>query len=270
MNLNSVAASYIVCDVTVLSETSALVELRWSDGSNLKNIQIVSWAEEKGTLVIEYKTGTSLPTGWNKRVIEGDSYNFPMKIKLVEQGSVKPVFTDISVSSVGYESILNLYYQNVINGYTEGDFRPSNPVQRSEFAKMMALAADYTLQDNLSSTYPDLTNDHWSKKYVMTLSEKGILSGYTSGLFMPTGKITISEVLKVIDYTFTFYEDDHHYPYTVTEDWSSDYFVSLVEAGIILPSDAFYYPYTPKANATRVQCAQLLSRAMEVLHDTTQ
>jgi len=270
LSVSITAASYIVCDISVLSDTSASVELRWADGSTSKKIQIVGYWAEDDTLVIEYVTGTNLLSGWNSRVIEGDNYSFPMKVRLVEQGIDKPIFTDISETSAGYNSILNLYYQNVINGYPEGDFRPNNPVQRSEFSKMVALAADYTLEENLNSTFPDLANDSWAKKYIMTLSVKGILSGYASGDFRPTGKITIGEVLKVIDYTFTFYDTSHHYPYGVTAHWSSESFESMVEAGIVLPSDAFYYPYTPNVNATRVQCAQLLSRAIEVLHDTKQ
>lgn len=261
------AANHVICHLNVLSETSAKIELVWSGGSG-ENIQIISWSTNQNTLVITYKVGSNVPSGWNVRTIEDDDFAFPMKVRLNEQGSDGDVFTDLSVGDPGYESIMNLYYQGVIDGYPTGDVRPNNLVQRSEFAKMVTLAAKHTLRDDLASTFPDVSDTYWGRKYIMTLANVGVLSGYPSGAFGPADQITIGQVLKVIDYTFDFYNYDVEYDHDLTYHWSNESFEALVAAGIVLPEDAFYYPYTPNVNATRQQCAILLSRAMEKVNET--
>jgi hypothetical protein len=160
-----------------------------------------------------------------------------------------------------------LYYQGVINGYVEGDFRSQNLVQRSEFSKMVALAAKHPLLVDATSIFPDVSNDHWAKKYIMTLADIGVLSGYPSGEFGPDDQVNIGQVLKVINYTFDFYNYNIAYTHETPAHWSTENFVNLVAAGIVLPEDDFYYPYTPDVNATRQQCAELLSRAMEKINE---
>lgn len=262
------ADEHVVCEIDVRSEQSAVVTLNWSKGSDSSNIQMAGWRADGGTLYISYRINNGLSSRMNKRTIESPDYQFPMRIVLINQDDESEVFTDLTESNRAYDSILNLYYQGVINGYPTGDFRPENLVQRSEFSKMVTLAAGYNSLTDVDSSFPDMAVGHWAEDYVMTLSAKGILVGYPNGNFGIADNITIGAVLKVIDETFNFYEYEGKYPYDLADNWSNGYFESLVAAGIVNTSDTFYHPYTPNAKATRAQCAELLSRAMEKLSET--
>lgn len=104
----------------------------------------------------------------------------------------------------------------------------------------------------------------------MPLAAKGILKGKGEGLFDPNGQIKVGEVLAVLTRTFNLFEGDVVYPYTLKSHWSNEAFLTAVEDGILLPTDSFYQNYDPEVPATREQCAVLLSRVLENLHDVTQ
>ncbi|MGE4352912.1 MAG: S-layer homology domain-containing protein [Oscillospiraceae bacterium] len=78
-------------------------------------------------------------------------------------------FPDVKESDWFYECVGWLSALEIINGYPNGYFRPNDPIKRSEFIKMVAVATE--LQE---STTP-LRNIHWSEEYWLMACENGIL-----------------------------------------------------------------------------------------------
>jgi len=261
------AQSRVIYEVTELSEHSAQIELKWNDNST-ENIQIVSWnLINEDTLKIVYITGENMPSGWNKRKIEGNEYNFPIKIILEEQKMETQTFTDLPKEDEIKYSILNLYYRDIINGYTDGTFKPKNLVTRAEFAKMITKAAQYKLDKDIKSSFKDVSNDFWGLDYIMTLANKEIIKGRPDGTFDSNGNISIGEVLTIINRTFIFYNGDGNYSYTLPSHWSNEDFIKLAQVEIVKNTDSFYYPYTPDRKATREECAILISRILEQINE---
>lgn len=258
----------VVCEVDVISDNSAEIALKWSNDEINDKIRIVSWQllDDK-ILNVVYESGPNVMDGWNIRRIEAAHYNFPMKIILEDQSNNIESFTDLPTTYEEKFSILNLFYRDIINGYADGTFKPQNNVSRAEFSKMITKTAEYELLSDVESIFYDVNNDHWSINYIMTLADRGILKGRPDGNFIPNGNITIGEVLTVLNRTFMLYEHHQPYPYNLTSHWSNDNFITMVEAGIVRTTDSFYYPYTPDVKATREQCAVLLSRVLEQLHE---
>ncbi len=96
-------------------------------------------------------------------------------------------FTDVDEDHWAYQYIKLMSEYNIINGYGDGRFGPSDKVSRQEFAKMMVL----TLQlDTISPSTPyfeDVSRTDWAYKYVET--GKSYLTGYITGdkyYFRPT------------------------------------------------------------------------------------
>lgn len=271
MSMSSFAIDYVICEVEVISDQSAFVQLKWQSGQNKEVIRITGWTlVDDQTLKVTYQTGTNLEAGWDSRKIEGSKYQFPMKVILEKVGENKAIFTDLPTKEEERYSILNLYYRDVISGYEDGSFKANNGVNRAEFAKLITKTARYPLTLNKKSTFKDVSATYWGLPYIMTLAEKEIFTGKGEGIFDPKGSITLGEIFAVIDRTFTLYSTDNgiSYPHALKAHWSNDNFYDLVKAGIIKPTDSFYYPYTPDVKATRVQCALLLSRILEELHET--
>lgn len=263
------AADRVICDVEIISDQSAEIHLRWNDDTNSVGIRITGWTLlDEDTLKITYITGANIESGFETRKIEGDKYHFPMKIILEEEGKDELSFSDMPAADEEKLSILNLYYRGIISGYGDGTFKPYNGVTRAEFAKMITATADYTLITDEASMFTDINNGYWGLPYITTLAKKGIFKGRTDGSFDPNGNITIGEVLAVINRTFILYNSNNAYPYTHSTHWSNEQFLASVKAGIVKSTDAYYNPYTPDVKATRVQCAVLLSRVLEQLHET--
>lgn len=269
----AMATERVVCDVDVMTDHSARISLRWLSGTNQEGLMITSWKfVESDRLVVYYQSGSNTPEGFSgsSREIKHESYRFPMQVSLVAVSGQDSEFTDLSDSDPGYEAITNLYHRGIINGYPDKTFRSSNNVTRAEFSKMLLLVAEYELQEDLMTGFSDVSNEFWGRKYIMTLASRDILKGKGEGIFDPNGAITIGEVLTVLSRTFELYDDGGTYPYTIENHWSNEYFLDLVNDGLVVSSDSYFNPYTANTKATREDCAVLLSRVLENLHDVRQ
>ena len=90
----------------------------------------------------------------------------------------------------------------IINGYTDGSFRPENTVTRAEMAKMMFVLrtgsddASYYAKD-MTDTFAD-TAGTWSNGYVKYCQAYGIVSGKSSTVFAPNAAVTTAEAAKML------------------------------------------------------------------------
>lgn len=98
-------------------------------------------------------------------------------------------FSDVKSSDWFYEDVATLVEKTVINGYTDGTFRPSKSVSVAEFIKMSLVATNQTL------VTPKGTS--WYSKYV----ETAIAQGYISPSYYKDYKrpITRGEMGDIID-----------------------------------------------------------------------
>lgn len=261
--LNIFGAERVILGVSLQSDHQAQVGLKWSGVSQVP-IMITGWDfMTNGDLVINYKTGTGLPTGFEKRTITHETYTFPCRIFLNEEGENPYPLSDVPDYEEDHGAIYNLYDRGIIGGYPDGSFGGNKTVTRAEFAKMLLLSADFDLETTIPTTYADVASALWSRPYIMTLSNKGILKGKGPGIFDPQGPISIGEVITVLTRTFQVYGQANAYPFELINHWSNEYFLEAVSSGLVQRSDAFYKPYTPDVKATRTQCARLLSRVLE-------
>jgi len=271
LNLQSKSVDHVIYGVEFVSDSSAYVTLRWSNNNITTPIMIVSWSVDKSnTVTVKYKQGSSIVGGFEKRLISGEGIHFPTVILLEEdlgQATTKqPIFSDLPQSSEGKLSISHLYDKGIINGYTDGTFKPSGQVSRAEFSKMLFLAGEMTYDLSSKTTFTDVASTHWAKDYILTLSSKKIVNGKGNNTFDPSGTITVGEVLAVLDRNFTLEDKAAVYPYTLVDHWSNPFFTSLVSKKIVLSSDSFYKPYTPNRPATRMECAIVLSRILRTYY----
>ncbi|PKM95311.1 MAG: hypothetical protein CVU84_06435 [Firmicutes bacterium HGW-Firmicutes-1] len=264
MSITICAAERVICDVNISSDQSATIQLKWHEGINKNPIRIISWTLlENGTLKVTYESSSTTIKGWDSRKIQATNFNFPIKVVLEEKGKEMTNFSDMPTSEAEKLSILNLYNRGIISGYADGSFKPKSNVNRAEFAKMMTLTAEYELLRESKLEFKDIAKNFWARPYILTLAQREIFEGRDGGKFDPAGNITIGEALAVINRTFVFFNQGEKYTYALKVHWSNDEFKALVEAGIVKPTDKFFYPYTPDTKATRQDCAVLLSRVLE-------
>ena len=90
---------------------------------------------------------------------------------------------------------------NIINGYTDGSYKPEGTITRAEACKMICVALnggeEPTLGTSAKASFTD-TKGHWAEKYIESCVAQGIVAGIGGGKFNPNGNITGSQFAKML------------------------------------------------------------------------
>ena len=90
---------------------------------------------------------------------------------------------------------------NYVIGYTDGTIRPNNDISRAEVATIFfRLLTDEAREqyDKTTSSFSDIKDGAWCCRAVSTLTNMGIIKGYTDGSFQPNKSITRAELATII------------------------------------------------------------------------
>ena len=124
-----------------------------------------------------------------------------MTMSLVTVSAGAKDFTD--ASKINYKEAVDVMSAaKVIDGYAEGDFRPSTTLTRGAAAKIIcnlilgpttasALAAD-------AAPYKDVPTNHTFAGYIAYCQKEGIISGYADGTFRPANSLTGYAFMKML------------------------------------------------------------------------
>ncbi len=115
-------------------------------------------------------------------------------------------FKDVEPNSTHAAAINGLRTMNLIGGYQVADgweFRPTNPVLRAQFAKMIVGALDLEIPaEGGSQPFGDLgaddPNNLYPHQYVAAAYEQGIIKGKTANSFAPWANVTRSQAVTMI------------------------------------------------------------------------
>ena len=88
--------------------------------------------------------------------------------------------------------------KQIIIGYFDGNFKPNDNITRAEFATIVARFKTLNSEATNSMLFSD-TVGHWAIKYLTAIYDKGYISGYPDGTFMPDKNITRAEAVKVLN-----------------------------------------------------------------------
>jgi hypothetical protein len=117
---------------------------------------------------------------------------------LLDQEITLYCFTDVPSSADYYEAIQGMGAAGLIGGYPFGsgsggyrEFRPTNPVLRAQYAKMVVGALGREVDEDMIAPvdFHDLGRDQsdnlYPHEYVWTAYADGIIKGYADGTFKP-------------------------------------------------------------------------------------
>ncbi|MBE0448229.1 MAG: S-layer homology domain-containing protein [Actinobacteria bacterium] len=165
------------------------------------------------------------------------------------------VFPDIPSGAWYKDSVNNLISRGIIGGYPDGSFRPNSNITRAEFAKMVCLAMEWTLENPANPSFSDVGNNHWAYTYVETARAHGAINGYPDGTFGPARNITRAEIAKIVAKTLNLSTGTNILTDIGTH-WAKDYINSCAKAGIVngYPDGTF----RPNSTATRAEAAKMI------------
>ncbi|MCT4613180.1 MAG: S-layer homology domain-containing protein [Clostridia bacterium] len=260
------SANSIIHTVEPLSANGVWkVKLEWTSPSE-DAIQITGYNRVgEGAVEVGYRSGKDVPN-LSEVTIYIEGMDVKPIIMLRNKGREELKFTDLPGNSEIIDAIKVLNEKEIIKGYPDGTFKPDKSVSREEFAKMLTVAAQFRVQENLTSRFTDLPNSQWSKNYVMTLVNKGILTGRTYTEFAPSGKITLGELLTILNRTYKI-EASYNGVVKTTNHWSKDNFTKMVKAGILKTDDSLYTNLNLDKALTRAECSLLLARVFDTNYE---
>ncbi len=118
-------------------------------------------------------------------------------------------FDDVSANDWCAKYISRLENSEIIKGYTDGSFKPNNPITRAEFATICVRFFEGRTKtiSGASSDFTDVANDHWAKEYIDKAAKQGFVTGYPDGSFRPDNYITRAEVVTVVNRMLSRYPD---------------------------------------------------------------
>ena len=110
-------------------------------------------------------------------------------------------FTDSADIKVKTEVVDTLVQLGVINGYTDGSFKPNDTVTRAEMAKMIYVLrtgnSDASAYNNDKTSFTDV-NGHWAAGFIKYCQSVGIIAGQSATKFAPDQTVTAQEAAKML------------------------------------------------------------------------
>ena len=105
-------------------------------------------------------------------------------------------FSDVKEKNWFYDSVKFVYDEGIINGYTDGTFKPKENLTRAEFVTILGRLAGAT--STTRDTFTDTKKNTWYSEYIGWAVENGIITGFPDNTFRPNDKITREQIAAAI------------------------------------------------------------------------
>ena len=130
-----------------------------------------------------------------------------------------------SISNASYEpniediKLKKLVYCNILDGYSNGEYRLKELITRAEFSKMVYilirgtndLGKPFLEQENAFVDLIENGRTHWAKGYIMFCVQEGYLKGKTKSLFKPEEYISVSEICTILLRSMGIQKEEREY-----------------------------------------------------------
>ncbi len=163
-------------------------------------------------------------------------------------------FKDVLEKHQNYDAILYLKEEGVIEGYSDGTFRPDKRINRAEFLKIAMEGSGRDLGGK--NCFSDVA-EQWFAQYVCSAKNQGIIDGYPDGTFKPSNDINFVEASKIIANTLHLNINDSY-----KDNWYHQ-FVKALEAKFAIPSSVDSFG----KNITRGEMSEIIYRIVEEITD---
>lgn len=192
-------------------------------------------------------------------------------MSFANNGNAYGKYKDVKKTDWFYEAVELMSSYGIIDGYSDGTFKPDDPVKRNEFAKLMVNTLKIDTP-KVRSTFGDLKDNDWATKYIQ--AAKPYLTGYKTNDGVINFKPTFSAVredmavalVKALKYepindltVLNKFEDSH-----LISEQLKPYVAAAVTKGLMEGSeekDGVYF--NPVHSIKRSEAAELLMKVIK-------
>ena len=186
-----------------------------------------------------------------------------MMFSFAAMASAKELKDYTDAESVSYDTAVEvLSALEILNGYEDDTFRPTNSISREEMAKMIAVMANAgdTDVDSLYAAaceFADVEKTRWSASYISYCAYTGIVAGVGENCFNPYGNVTALETAKMLLVLMGFDADEQGY---VGSNWKINVLTDMQNFGLTVGFPAGYDWNDP---ISREEAAQMMLNALQ-------
>ena len=163
----------------------------------------------------------------------------------------------------GIELLEKEIHFNYVIGYTDGTIRPGNNISRAEVATIFFRLLTDEAREQYTTTagnFTDVKAGMWCNRAIATLTNMGIIKGYTDGTFRPNADITRAELATIIARfakldvnTKTFSDINGHWAQKSIELAAGNNWINGYDDGTFRPNN----------NITRAETFAMINRVLD-------
>ncbi len=107
-------------------------------------------------------------------------------------------FKDVDKDRWSARPIAYMKTLGVMQGYPDGNFDPTKPITRAEFAEVARKYAESTIEHK-GEAFQDVEDGYWASEAIRIAYEQGWIQGYDDGTFRPTQNISRVETVTIVN-----------------------------------------------------------------------
>ena len=105
-------------------------------------------------------------------------------------------YTDVQPDTWCNAAVSTMTRAGVIQGFSDGTFRPYAPITRAQFATIAVRFFEVVYSGD--DKFTDIA-DHWAKDYINKAAEAALINGFSDGTFRPNRNITRAQAMAIFN-----------------------------------------------------------------------
>ena len=105
-------------------------------------------------------------------------------------------YTDVQPDTWCNAAVSTMTRAGVIQGFSDGTFRPYAPITRAQFATIAVCFFEVVYSGD--DKFTDIA-DHWAKDYINKAAEAALINGFSDGTFRPNQNITRAQAMAIFN-----------------------------------------------------------------------
>lgn len=194
--------------VTGVSANTGFTDVKETN-SHYQNIL----ALQEAGVIKGYSDGTFKP---GHAVTRGQAAKMLVNAFELEKGTAGTPFTDVASSNEYHDAIQTLASQGFIKGYSDGTFKPNQPITRGQFSKILTKILNITGEGTLP--FKDISTGNEYYNSIAALYEKGLTKGTSATTYSPYANVTRGQFASFIVRGLEWAEKNTEQPTTPEEE----------------------------------------------------
>ena len=118
--------------------------------------------------------------------------------EIVQVEGLDKVLSELKAQGRNLNQLTTLANMGIIDGFSDGTFRPYAKITRAQFAKI-AVGFFETTREDYQGYFTDVDINAWYTEYVEAAARVGLIEGFNDGTFRPNTNITRAQACVIVN-----------------------------------------------------------------------